>query len=665
MKLNTIKKKMLFSLLGISIIPLLIITYALYTYSNATMAQLIDKQIDNEVYTIQRIIKDDADEAKKLVLKYSDNASFREFIKEQDREGLLEAGKPVFEDIKVNNGLSVFEFGNVDGTVIARLHNPSKYGDGKISSKMVEVALKGKVSTGLEFGTSGLAVRAITPIKEGDKIIGTLQIGKEAGFIGLLKSITDSELTFYKEDQITNSTFSDKIDLDKMAQEGLKAYQDILAGKNSYKNILKNRDAIYIIPLKDPTSSTTIGMIGMYISNKMVDDYAKSSLLFSGAIILVFTALSTVFSLFLANKLSKPISRASQVMGYISEGDLTEHNNQKDKLLKSNDETGRLIKSLYQMRASLVQIITLIIDQTKKLSEAVEQVSYSTALLNEEITDVSSTTQEISASMEETAASAEEMNATVIEIETATETIASKAQEGASDAVKINERAECLKLKAVESKKNVEEIYEQNKHHMMEAIESSKSVEEIRDLSETILQITAQTNLLALNAAIEAARAGEAGKGFAVVADEIRKLAENSKIAVSQIQHVTEIVVGSVEKLSLSSQEMLQFMNNQVIQDYHVFVNTGEEYSKDSNLINEMITDFSATSQQLTSSIQNVVHAIAEISHATNETSSGTQSISEKTTEISERSENIVNQTKVIQEVVDTLSKAIDQFKLT
>ncbi|QAX81172.1 PAS domain S-box protein [Yersinia hibernica] len=76
--------------------------------------------------------------------------------------------------------------------------------------------------------------------------------------------------------------------------------------------------------------------------------------------------------------------------------------------------------------------------------------------------------------------------------------------------------------------------------------ELGRCSQEIGTIVEAIRKISSQTNLLAINASIEAAHAGEHGKGFSVVASEVRILAESSRKAATEIEHMTKTIQDGV-----------------------------------------------------------------------------------------------------------------------
>lgn len=372
--------------------------------------------------------------------------------------------------------------------------------------------------------------------------------------------------------------------------------------------------------------------------------------------------LAIVITLIIAISISKPIKTASDYLSFVATGDFTKEVPQK--LLKMKDETGILANSINKMQNSIKEILKDVVDGTSDVRQMLMGINEKMEQLNENIEGISATTEELSAATEQTASSTEEMNATSGEIEKAAESIALKAQEGVTVANNVNDMAHEMKMRVSTSKEETIEIYGRTKVDLKNAIEQSKAVNQINELSEAILEITSQTNLLALNAAIEAARAGEAGKGFAVVAEEIRNLAESSKNAVTKIQEVAKVILEAVDNLSSSSSEILEFIDHKVLKEYEDLVTASEKYSQSSFAISDIISDFSATSEELLASIQSMVRAIDEIANASNEGAKGASDIAKDSSTVAQMSHDVMKLAESAKEKSDYLANVVLRFKI-
>jgi len=378
-------------------------------------------------------------------------------------------------------------------------------------------------------------------------------------------------------------------------------------------------------------------------------------------LMLLLSATGAVLGMLIINGIRKSLNVLKGELDELSErgGDLTQ-----EIKVNSKDEINDLAKSLNKFIQNIKDIIKTVNESADSIEIVVDSIKTNVTDLNNDVEEVSATTEELSSNMQETAASAEEMSATSQEIEKAIESIAQKSQAGATQAGEINERAEQTKENVQASQKKAKEIFGNTKIELERAIESSKVVEQINVLSESIMEITSQTNLLALNAAIEAARAGEAGKGFSVVADEIRKLAEQSKDTVTEIQNITVKVIESVKNLSDSSSNLLTFVSTDMDNDYKTMLNVADKYSEDAGFVDTLVTDFSSTSEELLASLQDVVKTVEGVAQAASEGAGGTTDIACKILEVNNKSNDVLQEALKSEESANKLKKEISKFKI-
>ena len=347
----------------------------------------------------------------------------------------------------------------------------------------------------------------------------------------------------------------------------------------------------------------------------------------------VLVILALLLGLLVAKRISSPIIKLTELINKTADLDL-KYDSDYEHLTNSKDETGIIAKATFSTRKVLREMAVRLHDVALVMYENADGMEKLSSIVQDNAQNNSATTQQLSAGMEETAASAQEITATTEEINASVNIITQRVKEGAEKSKEITMRANTLKHDALEAVRSAKEIYDEVKVKMERAIQESNNISKISVLADTILSITSQTNLLSLNAAIEAARAGEAGRGFAVVAEEIRKLAEQSSSTAAGIQGIVKGVYSAVGNMKENSEDILSYLNKNVLPDYQKLTRVSEQYNSDAEYVNGLMNEFEGSAEQLDLAVSSISTAMNEVAATINESAKGVQDIAEKTSEI-------------------------------
>jgi len=333
-----------------------------------------------------------------------------------------------------------------------------------------------------------------------------------------------------------------------------------------------------------------------------------------------------------------------------NEGDLTARI-----ATKTSTELAFIVDGINNFIETLQGIIKEVKDGSNVLNTSADSMTDKIEKASDNITNTSAALEELSASMDTVSTTADQISGKLEEVKTATDEIRQEAANGAETADSIKKEADEIKNEALKKKENTGVKVEELSAVLEKSVKDSEKVAQINELTKVILDIASQTNLLALNASIEAARAGEAGKGFAVVAEEISALADNSRQTAGNIQTISNEVTEAVNTLSTNAMDVIEFINNDVLNDYDTFVETSDKYENTAVVMDDILDKFNRKADNLNIIMDKMADSVESITESVKES---TQAINLSAANSSE----IVGQIQGISEAMGENNKVTDQL---
>jgi methyl-accepting chemotaxis protein WspA len=283
---------------------------------------------------------------------------------------------------------------------------------------------------------------------------------------------------------------------------------------------------------------------------------------------IIFTPIALgIIGLFIVRSISQPLGVLTTAATKISSGDLDVSLQD----MKRNDEIGSLNQAFTRMLTSLQGIAgaaervaegdlsTKIEVQSKEdvvsqsllvmcdnLSSLIGQVQRSGIQVNSSVTEIAAISKQQQATASQISTTTTEIGSTSKEIAATSRELAGAMKEVAQTAEATSGLASTGQTGLVRMEKTMSQVMEASSSISSRLSILSEKASNINSVVTTINKIADQTNLLSLNAAIEAEKAGEYGRGFSVVATEIRRLADQTAAATSEVEQIIKEIQSAV-----------------------------------------------------------------------------------------------------------------------
>lgn len=445
-------------------------------------------------------------------------------------------------------------------------------------------------------------------------------------------------------------------------------YRQVLDG--AYERGIKSFAAVtdydgeskYLSSTKVETNGWTVVLV---TPSSVYMQQTKELLVTFGYLIIAVGVIIAIISIIVGGNIAKPIIRMAKVIEKTKDYQLkeTEENMSYKKYEKKKDEIGVMAKAVGKLRGNLIEIVSHIKDtadvinnKSTEVGETIDENQKSLELVVRTINEIVTAIDEEANELQNSSEKLNGFSRQIEEVVEDTRKIKEVSQNAVKQSVQGINKVDELSKKILEA----DELQKKTSMNVETLAEKSKSIDSITKI---INDIAEQTNLLALNASIEAARAGEAGKGFAVVADEIRKLAEQTANATSDIVGII-LEIQSEIGITKTNMDSIHTSTKQCVDSMDETKNAFVEINEGVNEVGGRISSLDTTLGDLNNSKNIMVSNFSSISAATEEISASTTEISGRAEQQNNGMNRIVQSMEELLHVIIKLEELVSKFDL-